>query len=745
MGKIVAFFGVSALCGVLAAGLLVPAASVAGASATAGVEFFNALPAELRQEPLSVPSKILDSNGKTIATFYAENRVPVTLDKVSKPMQDAIVSIEDERFYQHSGVDIRGITRAAMHNLTSSSQQGASTLTQQYVNNVLINADSLNGVSQEDLTISGTKSYADKLREMKLAIAVEKEFTKEQILQGYLNIVLFSGTTYGVEAASQRFFSVPASKLSIQQAALLAGMVQLPNVYNPIRNPEASLKRRNVVLGAMLKTGAITQDEYDEAVATDLDLKVKDVKSGCVGAKTAAYFCDYVTHLVLSDKAYGETEEDRTNLLYRGGLTIKTTLDSRLQKEAEAEVVKAIPANDSSNVGTSLVSVQPGTGKILAMAQNKIYGPQEGSKYTEYNFNVSKSLGGAGGFQGGSTMKPYTTIAWLESGHHMWDTINAARDFYPNSFAWKASCLSKGYAYALTDDGGWNVNNATAGFKRSMTVDYGLYWSINTATAAQASQLDLCDIADATERLHLVDGVTGEPQNPANPSFILGTTNVTPLAQASAFAALANEGEYCAPRALLSVKDAAGNKYKVPGEDCEDALEPDVVANLNGTLSKIAGQRIAKGTINVPIAGKTGTNNGASSTWFVGYTTGVATAAWVGRYTDIAPTMGMRINGVTREWVDSATFAAPLWLSYMKDVIGYYPAEGFGKADTKPAPVITEVPETQSQDTESTSEDDAATDTPATDNGNGGGNNGNGNGNGNGGGNDESDGGGDDD
>ncbi|WP_345600425.1 penicillin-binding transpeptidase domain-containing protein, partial [Thermocatellispora tengchongensis] len=150
------------------------------------------------------------------------------------------------------------------------------------------------------------------------------------------------------------------------------------------------------------------------------------------------------------------------------------------------------------------------------------------------------------------------------------------------------------------------------------------YWSINTATAAQASQLDLCDIADATERLHLVDGVTGEPQNPANPSFSLGTTNVTPLAQASAFAALANEDEYCAPRALLSVKDAAGNKYKVPGEDCEDALEPDVVANLNGTLSKIAGQRIAKGTINVPIAGKTGTNNGASSTWFVGYTTGVA-------------------------------------------------------------------------------------------------------------------------
>ncbi|MGJ9402989.1 transglycosylase domain-containing protein [Arthrobacter sp. KK5.5] len=700
LGKIVAFFGVSSVCGVLAAGLLVPAAAFAGSSATAGIEFFEALPAELREEPLSVPSRIQAKDGSTIASFYAENRVPVTLDKVSENMRNAIVSIEDERFFQHNGVDMRGITRAAMHNLTSSTQQGASTLTQQYVNNTLINADSLRGVDKSDLTISGSKSIGDKLREAKLAIAVEKEFSKEEILQGYLNIVLFSGTTYGVEAAAQRFYSVPASELDIQQSAMLAGMVQLPNVFNPSTNPEASTKRRNVVLGAMKKTGAITDAEYREAVKSGLNLKEKQLKSGCISANSAAYFCDYVTHLVLSDPAYGKTPEDRTALLYRGGLTIKTTLDPRLQKEAEKETSAAIPGKDKSNLGTSIVSVQPGTGQILAMAQNKTYGPQDGTQYTEYNFNVESGMGGSGGFQGGSTMKPFTTLAWLESGKNMWDNVDARRDSYPDDYRWQASCLPKGYTRAVTDDGQWEVNNATDGFKRTMSVDYGLYWSINTATVAQAAQLDLCDIVDATERLRLVDGRTGETQTPT-PAFVLGTTSVTPLAQAAAFAAFANKGEWCAPRALTSVSDAAGNSYKVPAEACSQEIDPQVVANLNGTLSKIAGERIAKGTMDMPIAGKTGTNNGASSTWFVGYSTGVSTAAWVGRNTGNKAIFGERINGEIYDYADSATFASPMWLAYMQDVSQYYPGEDFGTPDSRPsAPAPAPAPENNDQNNE---------------------------------------------
>lgn len=696
LGKIVAFFGVSALCGVLAAGMLIPAASVAGSSASVGMDFFEALPAELKQEPLSQPSTILAKDGTKIATFYAENRTPVPLDKVSKSMQDAIVSIEDERFYEHNGVDLRGIARAAAHNLTSSSQQGASTLTQQYVNNVLINAAFLNGADKSDITYSGTKNLADKLREAKLAISVEKEFTKQQILQGYLNLVLFSGTTYGVEAAAQRYFSVHAKDLNIQQSAMLAGMVQRPNTFDPNKNPKLTLKRRNTVLAAMLRTGSITQKEYDKAVKTDLGLKPKDLKSGCYGASSANYFCDYVAKLILKDPAYGKTEKAREALLYRGGLTIKTTLDPRLQKEAEKETAKTIPANDSSNMGSAIVTVEPGTGNILAMAQNKKYGAIPDNKsYTTYNFNVGRAMGGTNGFQGGSTMKPYTALAWLENGGKMTDQVNAARTHYGPDFKWKASCTEKGYV--RVGDKGYNPKNFSRGFEKRMTVDYGLYWSINTATVNEASQLDLCKIANVTERVGLKDASTDKPIAGVNPSFVLGAVPITPLAQATAFATFANKGEYCQNRALESITDSEGNSYQVPGISCDQVIEPSVVNSLNGTLTRIAGKRVAKGNIDQPIGGKTGTSNGAASTWFVGYSTGMSTAAWVGRFDGNKDIFGVLINGQRYANPDSSTFASPLWVNYAKDVIDYYPAESL-HASTKKSSDSAGAPESGSSD-----------------------------------------------
>ena len=294
------------------------------------------------------------------------------------------------------------------------------------------------------MTISGTKDIADKAREAKLAISIEKEMSKDEILEGYLNLVLFSGRNYGIQAAAQRFYSVDAKDLNLQQSAMLAGMVQLPNGYNPEKYPERSLKRRNTVLAAMLRTGAIDQTAYDKAVKSGLGLKPSETKSGCIAADSANYFCDYVTKLITSDDAYGKTKKDRENLLYRGGLTIKTTLDPRLQKAAEKQTKLMIPANDPSNIGAAIVTVEPGTGNILAMGQNKKYAPTTKDKgpNTEYNFAVESAMGGAGGFQGGSTMKPYTTMAWLESGRNMWETINAPRNKnYPASFRWKASCL----------------------------------------------------------------------------------------------------------------------------------------------------------------------------------------------------------------------------------------------------------------------------------------------------------------
>lgn len=434
--------------------MIVPVAAIAKSGLTTGNNIVSALPSSFEALPISEPSTIVDAEGKEIAKFYEQNRQPVKLDDISPFMRKAIVSVEDERFYEHKGIDPQGIARAVVGNLTGSSRSGASTLTQQYVNNLLVNNQELTG--SEESTISGQKDYADKIRELKYAVSIEKEMSKDEILKGYLNLVLFSGREYGVQAAAQYFYSVDAKDLNLQQSAMLAGMVQLPNVYNPINNPERSLDRRNKVLGNMLRAGAITKAEYDKAVKSDLELDPSRSPSGCIAAADNAYFCDYVTNLILTDDAYGETKQDRENLLYRGGLTIKTTLNSKLNKKAAKDARKAIDPKAKSNkdVFSSIVSVEPGTGNILTMAQNTTYDPSGGLGNTVINFAVERSLGGAGGFQGGSTMKPYTTLAWLKEGHNMWDTINARKQTFPVGYKFKASCLPGG---TTTVGAPWNL------------------------------------------------------------------------------------------------------------------------------------------------------------------------------------------------------------------------------------------------------------------------------------------------
>jgi len=697
--------------------MLMPVAAIAKTGMTTGNNIVNALPSSFDKLPIPQPSTLLDKDGKVLATFYEQNREPVKLDEISPYMRKAIIAVEDERFYEHNGVDPKGIMRAAVSNFSSSSRQGASTLTQQYVNNLLVNNQYLTG--SEDSTISGQKDYADKIREMRYAVAIEKEMSKDEILEGYLNLVLFSGREYGVQAAAQRFFSVDAKDLNLQQAAMLAGMVQLPNVYNPITNPERSKDRRNKVLGNMLRAGVITQKEYDKAVASDLVVKPSSANSGCLAAGDNAYFCDYATKLITSDEAFGKTKEDRTNLLYRGGLTIKTTLDSSLNKKAAKDARKAIDPKAKSNkdIHSALVSVEPGTGNILTMAQNTTYTPEKGLGNTVYNFAVERSLGGAGGFQGGSTMKPYTTLAWLHEGHHMYDRINAKRPSFSPTYRWKASCMPGG----TTVTGGseaWAPKNASRGFYRTMSVDYGLYWSINSATIAEAAQVDLCTISDYITKLGVLDqdadnGNPG-PISPKAPSFIIGSANITPLAQASAFAAFANKGEYCEPRALTSVVDGQGNKYNVKQKTCRQAVDEQYVADLNGTLQKIASQRVSKGRVEGPIAGKTGTNNYATSTWFVGYTTGMSTAAWVGRLDGKAATEENSLHGAlinnqqAPAMVDSSTYAAPLWVDFMEEAVHEYSRGSLGSARSAPEPKST--PSEDSSDSDENNSDDGNSD-----------------------------------
>jgi membrane peptidoglycan carboxypeptidase len=676
LGKLALFFGVSVLCGVLAAGLLVPSVAVAAAGANTSVDIFDQLPSDLETSPMDEPSTIYSADGELIATFYAENRVPVTLDEVSQHMQDAIISIEDTRYYEHNGVDLQGIMRAAASNLAGGSLQGASTLTMQYVNNVLIDNGVEAGKSADELTISGTKNITDKLREAKLAIAVEREYSKEEILQGYLNIVLFSGQTYGVEAAAQTYFGIPAAELNIAQSAMLAGMVQSPNYFNPVTNPEATKERRDTVLAAMLRNGKITQKEYDDAVASDLGVDLQPVQSGCVGAEFAAYFCNYVENLVMQSDAFGEDAAERAKLLARGGLKIQTTLDSRLQEEAQEQIEEQVPVGDASGAGSAMVSVEPGTGKILAMAQNTNYTPEAGEGNTELNFNVDPDMGGTPyGFQPGSTVKPFTTVAWLEAGNALSDVVDASRTFYPGGYNWTASCLP---ATAYFSE--WDFKNALPGYDRPMTVSEGLTSSVNSATAAQAAALDLCEIRDVYSKLGVHRAVDGEPMIVNNPSFVIGGQEVSPLTMAAAFATFASGGEYCEPIALTEVTDSEGKSYEIPEPACEQVLAPGVAAAISKPLQDLVQEMPGNITpIGVPAAAKTGTTDLSEQTWTVGYTKGISTASWVGNWTSYSSLNYVPINGVVRDYVDGSTIAGAQWTEYMREVAPLYETGDFGE------------------------------------------------------------------
>jgi membrane peptidoglycan carboxypeptidase len=676
MGKLALFFGVSVLCGVLTAGLLVPSVAVAAAGANTSVDIFDQLPSDLETNPMDEPSTIYSADGELIATFYAENRVPVTLDEVSEHMQDAIVSIEDTRYYEHNGVDLQGIMRAAASNLAGGSLQGASTLTMQYVNNVLIDNGVEAGKSADELTISGTKNITDKLREAKLAIAVEREYSKEEILQGYLNIVLFSGQTYGVEAAAQTYFGIPAAELNIAQSAMLAGMVQSPNYFNPVTNPEATKERRDTVLGAMLRNGKITQKEYDDAVGSDLEIDLQQVQSGCVGAEFAAYFCNYVENLIMQSDAFGADAAERAKLLARGGLKIQTTLDSRLQEEAQEQIEEQVPVGDESGAGSAMVSVEPGTGKILAMAQNTNYTPEAGEDNTELNFNVDPDMGGTPyGFQPGSTVKPFTTIAWLEAGNALSDVVDATRTYYPGGYNWTASCLP---ATAYFSE--WDFKNALPGYTRPMTVSEGLTSSVNSATAAQAAALDLCEIRDVYSKLGVHRAVDGEPMIVNNPSFVIGGQEVSPLTMAAAFATFASGGEYCEPIALTEVTDSEGKSYEIPEQACEQALSAGVAAAISKPLQDLVQEMPGNiAPIGVPAAAKTGTTDLSEQTWTVGYTKGISTASWVGNWTSYSSLNYVPINGVVRDYVDGSTIAGAQWTEYMREVAPLYETGDFGE------------------------------------------------------------------
>ncbi len=668
------FVATSMLAGVLVAGLFMPAVGASGQLARGGVEYFESLPEDLTVGTLSQQSRILWADGTPMATFYDEKRVLVPLADVAPQMRQAVVAIEDSRFYDHNGADPQGIMRAMVNNASGGDTQGASTLTQQWIKNVLLD-QALAADDKEQISALQNPDKGRKIREIKLALASEKEYTKDQILENYLNIALFGDGQFGVETASLHFLSKSAKDLTLEDSALLAGMIRSPRRYDPVDFPAVALQRRNVVLQRMLDLKVITQAEHDAAVAVPLaaQLKIREVKNGCEAAGSAAYFCDYVVKLMLTDGAFGADFADRRRLLYRGGVTITTTLDPRLQELAQVAVNERVPPTDPSGAGVALSSVEVGTGRVVAMAQNRVFTPQEEPVPggTSINYNVDQAYGGGVGFQPGSTYKPFTLATWLAAGRSLNEKVSADKRKYDQSEDFIVSC-----GRLVGED--YEPNNSEGDDRGNISVLQATYGSVNTAYLDMASQLDLCAIRDtaASMGVHRANGAELE----YTPGTVLGTNEVAPLTMAAAYAAFANNGIFCKPIAIASVANAAGKSLATPEPECTKAIEPDVSNGVAFAMTQTLVLGTAKGTdIGRPAAGKTGTTNQSSETWFSGFTPqGLSTSVWVGTPNETPSSLnGLNINGTTREKVYGSTHALPVWASYMTPAVEGMPLVQF--------------------------------------------------------------------
>jgi len=670
----------AAVSGALVAALALPAVGGAGIATrnAIGTLTFSELPAELRTPPLSQRSVIKAADGTTMATFYYENRQSVDLSQVSPIMRQAIVAIEDARFYEHHGIDPKGIARALVKDSSSGqAAQGASTITQQYVRQALVETSAQNNDTAA-ASAARAKNLSRKLREARYALALEQKLTKDQILQDYLNTVYFGSGAYGISAAAQHYFSEPVTALTLAQSALLAGVINNPSTFDPILNPVNATQRRNIVLDRMLATypASYTATEIEVAKQSPLSLTVSDIPNGCSTA-TAPFFCDYVVHDILNGKEFGATVGDRANLLRRGGLVVTTTLDPATQKAAQNAVDTVVPPDPSKNAGlaAAIDMLDPKTGAIKAMAIDRAYG--SGLGQTELNLAAdSVNHGGSLGRNAGSTFKVFVLAAALEKKLPTGLTINA-----PPKIDIKAGSTTTCDGLPTND---WQPQNAEAAEGGVFNMVGATAASVNTYFAQLEVLTGLCQPITIAQDLGVHKASGGDLDQV--PSFVLGAEPVDPLSVSGAFAAFANQGTFCAPQAITGVTVLLGDVdtklRNVPGPNCKKVLDPGIA---NGVTSLLQHVLLPGGTgagldIGRPAAAKTGTDDDYKNAWFSGYTPNLAASVWVGNPDSTTPMRGITVNGKVLPRVFGATLPGPIWQLAMKGALANLPTETFQAA-----------------------------------------------------------------
>ena len=648
----------SALAGVMVAALLIPATTFVAVTANNLSQEFLSLPLALQQTPNPQTTRLLASNGDLIAYFYKENRQDVPLADIAPNMQTALLSIEDNRFYQHGALDLKGTLRALVNNASAGQTQGGSSITQQLVKLTLVQQ----AKTKEQMQAATEKSTSRKIRELKYAISYEKSHSKKEILERYLNIAYFGDGAYGISAAATHYFSVSPDKLSVLQAATIAGLVKNPVQFDPNIYPERALQRRNTVLGAMARLGKIPQADADKLMAKPLGLKITKYPNGCVSS-VAAFSCDYIRRILLTEKDLGATIQERQQKLESGGLTIKSNIDLRVQKAANAAVKSNVKAKDKA-IG-ALALVEPGTGKVRGLAQSRPMGRDKKKGESFINFTVPKAYGYSGGFQAGSTFKMFTVAAALKNGINVNQTYNA-----PPRLTIPAGTF-------FDCEGGstdtWEVKNSTTSGRKNMYT--GTRQSVNTYFAQLEKAAGLCNTVEAAESMGIK-----VPFDPANnitqqvPSFTLGVVSVSPLDMAAAYATPASGGMYCKPMPIASILDGDGKTLKTYEPECKRVMTKGEAAQINDILRGVqepGGFGYSNGTaLNIPSAAKTGTTNDNQSVWYIGYTPELSTAAMIAGANDKGiPTSlnGTEINNriVSFELAGGSTLAGPMWKAAM--------------------------------------------------------------------------------